>query len=163
MRVSWRKWRCCKQALKMHWWLGEVWWGRIPLDGLCVEDSSGQPSPLMVLPHGAWEDEEMLLVLSWSKDLGAWCGSGGWGGFGQGPLSFNSFARKTRAVWVCWLGFIFSLELWSKSPRAGMCPLPRAGGVGGGKQEKAAPTLPFHTTSYTSIDTFQTKAIPLLG
>lgn len=44
--------------------------GGIPLHGLCVQGSLGQPWPLMVLPHSVWEDEEMLLVLSWSEDLG---------------------------------------------------------------------------------------------
>lgn len=31
----------------------------------------GPALPLMVLPHSVWEDEEMLLVLSWCEDLGA--------------------------------------------------------------------------------------------
>lgn len=135
MRVSGRKWRCCKQALKVAGW-GVV--GSDPCGWASCEGSLGQPSPLMVLPHGVWEDEEMLLLPSWRQDLAAWCGSGGWEGFGRGPLPFNSFARKTRVVWVCWLGFSFSLELWPKSPRAGMCPLPGAEGVGGGKQENTA-------------------------
>lgn len=62
------------------------------------------------------------------------------------------------------MGVIFSLQLWSKSPGAGMCPLPGAEGVGGGRQEeKAAPTLPFHTASYTSKVMVSNQSRALVG
>lgn len=44
--------------------VGSLWLG-------CLCRVPGPAWPLMVLPLGAWEDEEMLLVLSWSEDLGA--------------------------------------------------------------------------------------------
>lgn len=56
----------------------------------------------------------------------------------------EQLCRRAQAVWVCWLGFVFSLES-PKAPELGCAPCPELREW----EERAAPALPFHPTGYT--------------
>lgn len=141
MRMSGRKWRCWKQALKMHWWLGEVCWGRVPLDGFRVE-----------IPWASLHLWWFCLVVSgkMKRCCCCWAGARVWlpdvvqgceKGLAKVLLLLTALPGKLRQrgcdgwglslVWSCVQKFLsWRSERWEAG--------------------EAAPTLPFHPTSHTS-------------